>query len=100
MVEELSMVIHASKVSAVGRRICLKLKDIIPRQLVEVYLCSLWLIIIHKKELIVSLAAVLIYDYKCTYLAHSESDIETSVENQLTYRAEAFLRSCQLCSHS
>lgn len=36
VVEELSMVIHASKVSAVGRRICLKLKDIIPRQLVEI----------------------------------------------------------------
>lgn len=36
IVEELSMVVHASKASSAGRKICLKLKDIIPRQLVEI----------------------------------------------------------------
>jgi len=41
IVEELSMVVHASKASSAGRKICLKLKDIIPRQLVEVQQCCL-----------------------------------------------------------
>jgi len=40
------MVVHASKASSEGRKICLKLKDIIPRQLVEVQQCSLLCVII------------------------------------------------------
>jgi len=40
------MVVHASKASSEGRKICLKLKDIIPRQLVEVQKCCLSCVII------------------------------------------------------
>lgn len=40
------MVVHASKASSAGRKICLKLKDIIPRQLVEVQQCCLLCVII------------------------------------------------------
>lgn len=46
IVEELSMVVHASKASSAGRKICLKLKDIIPRQLIEVQQCCLLCVII------------------------------------------------------
>jgi len=63
IVEELSMVVHASKASSAGRKICLKLKDIIPRQLIEVQQCCLLCVIIfvqHTKEIFGSLAAFLI----------------------------------------
>lgn len=46
IVEELSMVVHGSKASSAGRKICLKLKDIIPRQLIEVQKCYLLSVII------------------------------------------------------
>lgn len=35
-VEELSHIIHVSKAQTFGRRLCLKLKDIIPRQMVQI----------------------------------------------------------------
>ncbi|XP_069677973.1 translation factor GUF1 homolog, mitochondrial [Periplaneta americana] len=36
IVEELSTVVHISKAASMGRRVCLKLKDIIPRQLFQI----------------------------------------------------------------
>lgn len=35
-VDELSTIVHVSKASVMGRRMCLKLKDIIPRQLIQI----------------------------------------------------------------
>lgn len=36
MVDELSTIAHVSKAQNVGKRMCLKLKEIIPRQMVQI----------------------------------------------------------------
>lgn len=35
-VEELSLIVHVSRVQTIGKQLCLRLKDIIPRQLVQI----------------------------------------------------------------
>lgn len=35
-VDELSIIIHVSRVQTIGRRLVLKLKDIIPRQMIQI----------------------------------------------------------------
>lgn len=35
-VEELSTIIHTSRTQTAGRRLCLKLKEMIPRQLIQI----------------------------------------------------------------
>lgn len=35
-VEELSSIVHISRVQTIGKQLCLRLKDIIPRQMVQI----------------------------------------------------------------
>lgn len=36
LVDELSSIVHTSKVQTIGKRMCFKLKEIIPRQMVQI----------------------------------------------------------------
>lgn len=36
LVDELSTIVHTSKVQSIGKRMCFRLKDIIPRQMVQI----------------------------------------------------------------
>jgi hypothetical protein len=84
------MVVHASKASAVGRKICLKLKDIIPRQLVEVQMTCYNL----HKELTVKKNAVFWVVMLCgscknqrfggTYHLHHQGDKNRQARNNIS----------------